>query len=76
MENQIEEYDDWDMLIRKAVAAKARAALRLPAATRDLDQHCPRGHRPTGQAKNQSNNQSSLQGTTLKNIDGRFPISG
>lgn len=71
IEIQIQEYEDWVVFIQKAVAAKARSALRLPAATKDLDQHCLRGHRPTSLSK--PNSQATLQGITLKDSRQKEP---
>ena len=46
MENQVEEYEHWEELVRKTIAAEAKAALRPSSYVREMDQHCPRGNRP------------------------------
>lgn len=61
MENQVDEYEDWDVLVRKTVAAEAKAALRPASYIREMDQQCPRGNRPTS-----TSNTSKNQWTTLK----------
>ena len=56
LQNEDHELENFLQIVKKAVAAKAKANLRLRATTKDMDQHCPRGSRSANStaAKNQS----------------------
>ena len=55
LQNEDHELENFLQIVKKAVAAKAKANLRSRAATKDMDQHCPRGSRSANStaAKNQ-----------------------
>lgn len=50
MDSPEEEYESWDVLIRKATAAKEKARRRPALQINEVDLYCPRGHRPSLQA--------------------------
>ena len=47
MEPRSQEYNSWDKLVEKTVAAKAKANLQPSYYSRDMDNHCPKGNRPS-----------------------------
>lgn len=47
MEILDQEYENWDKLIRKAIAAEARTGRRPASQVKEVDQHCPRGQCPS-----------------------------
>ena len=47
MEPRSQEYDNWDELVEKTVAAKAKANLQPSYYIRDIDNRCPKGNRPS-----------------------------
>ena len=61
MESQEEEFRNWDVLIRKATAVESKTQRRPASQIKELDQYCPRGHRPSLQA-NKSHQQAIRQG--------------
>ena len=61
MESQEEEFENWDVLIRKATAAEAKTRRRPASQIKEVDQYCPRGHRPSLQA-NKPHQQAMRQG--------------
>ena len=50
MESSEEEYKSWEVLIRKATAAEEKTRGRPASQIKEVDQYCPRGHRPSLQA--------------------------
>ena len=57
IEPRSQEYNSWDELVEKTVAAKAKANLQLSYYSQDMDNCCPKGNRPshTILSKHQSN---------------------
>ena len=55
LQNEDHELENFLQIVKKAVAAKAKANLRSRATTKDIDQHCPWGSRSANftAAKNQ-----------------------
>ena len=55
LQNEDHELENFLQIVKKAVAAEAKANLRSRATTKDMDQHCPRGSRSANStaAKNQ-----------------------
>ena len=47
MEQQDRESMNFEEMVQKAVNAEAKTGLRSSIRVRDLDAHCPRGHRPS-----------------------------
>ena len=47
MEPRSQEYDSWDELVEKTVAAEAKANLQPSYYSRDIDNRCPKGNRPS-----------------------------
>lgn len=41
MESHVNKYKDWEVLVKKTVAFKAKAALQPILYIREIDQHCP-----------------------------------
>ena len=56
MEPSSQEYDSWDELVEKTVAAEVKANLQPSYYSQDMDNHCPKGNRPshTNLSKHQS----------------------
>ena len=52
------ELESFDQMVKKAVNAEAKSALRPRSSTKEMDQHCPRGNRPANSTKS--------QGSTMK----------
>ena len=57
MELRSQEYNSWDELIKKNVAAEAKAKLQPSYYSRDIDNRCLKGNRPSHM--NLSKHQSS-----------------
>ena len=55
LQNKDHELENFFQIVKKAVAAEAKANLRSRAITKDMDQHCPQGSRSANSttAKNQ-----------------------
>ena len=47
MEPRSQEYDSWDKLVKKTVVAKVKANLQPSYYSRDIDNCCPKGSRPS-----------------------------
>ena len=58
LEHRDLELESFDQMVKKAVDAEAKSALRPRSSTKEMDQHCPRGNRPTNSTKS--------QGSTMK----------
>lgn len=66
MENQADEYEDWDELVRKTVTAEAKAALRPASYIREMDQHRSRGNRLISTTNTSKNPGSTLKDPRIK----------
>ena len=53
LEHRDLELESFDQMVKKAVDAEAKSALRPRSSTKEMDQHCPRGNRPTNSTKSQ-----------------------
>ena len=58
LEHRDLELESFDQMVKKAVDAEAKSALRPRSSTKEMDQHCPRG--------NQLANSTKSQGNTMK----------
>ena len=58
LEHRDLELESFDQMVKKAVDAEAKSALRPRSSTKEMDQHCPRGNRPANSTKS--------QGSTMK----------
>ena len=58
LEHRDLELESFDQMVKKAVNAEAKSALRPRSSTKEMDQHCPRGNRPANSTKS--------QGSTMK----------
>ena len=47
MEPRSQEYNSWNELVKKTVAAEAKAHLQLFYYSRDIDNRCPKCNRPS-----------------------------
>lgn len=47
MEPRSEEYDSWDDLVEKTIAAEAKASLQPFYYSCNIDNRCPKGNRPS-----------------------------
>ena len=83
MEQQDRESIDFEEMVQRAVNAEAKAGLRSSTMVRELDAHCPRGHRPSYN----TSSKVQTQGTTAneprtkesrskeaKSTDGKAPV--
>lgn len=76
MENQVDEYEDWDKLVRKIVAAKAKIALQPASYIREMDQHFSRGNRPIFTTNTGKNVGSTLKYPCTKDLNSKNFGSG
>ena len=63
MESSEEEYKNWKVLIRKAIAAEEKIRGWPASQIKKVDQYCLQGHRPSLQAK--KHQQEKRQGESL-----------
>ena len=64
LQNEDHELENFLQIVKKAVAAEAKANLRSRATTKDMDQHCPRGSR----SAHSTAAKASAQGQSTKNL--------
>ena len=62
MENSEEENKNWEVLIRKATAAKKKSRGRPASQIKEVDQYCSWGHRPSLQANKHQQEKGYGQG--------------
>ena len=64
LQNEDHELENFFQIVKKAVAAEAKANLWSRATTKDMDQHCPQGSR----SANSTAAKASAQGQSTKDL--------
>ena len=66
LEHRDLELESFNQMVKKAVDAEAKSALRPCSSTKEMDQHCPRGNRPANSTKSQSSTMKNPRSEELK----------